>query len=265
MPYGVVSQSQGSERPAKRRRLSNRSSSRMVVKVPRAIRTRGTPAGYYEIPVRIYRKIYWNASTGFYNTDQTTGAYSGVTGYRGLSLACLHDTAYAFIGEGSTSATMQNTIGNAADLGTVFDQVKIVKTSFEFKFTNDVPAANAAASDLPEFFVFQDTSDCIPPTSRVEILQYQRCKNITAATGKRLKVSVTPTIELAANTTSTDASATSAGSVVQPAPYMSTGGSNTVQLRQLKCWLDVSSGSTNNSFGYLHIIETQIRRYKMTK
>jgi len=47
---------------------------KMVVSVPRAIRTRGTPDGYYEIPANILLRFYFNTNSGIFVTDQTAGA-----------------------------------------------------------------------------------------------------------------------------------------------------------------------------------------------
>ena len=86
--------------PKSKRARTNRRTSYPVTKIPRAIRTRGTPEGYYEIPVTIYRKVYFNMSTGVWPTNQSTGAQIGVTGYSGFGIANQLDNSHMFFGNG---------------------------------------------------------------------------------------------------------------------------------------------------------------------
>lgn len=77
-------------------------------KIPLAIKTRGTPSGYYEIPVRTLTRIYVNTSSGMWQTNQTTGGSVGLTGYQGISFSSTLDAFATYLGAGSISASIFN-------------------------------------------------------------------------------------------------------------------------------------------------------------
>ena len=56
-------------------------------RVPRAIQTRGTPEGYYDIPYHQMVRLYCNTSSGFWPTNQTSMAPYGGAGYQGIGIA----------------------------------------------------------------------------------------------------------------------------------------------------------------------------------
>ena len=69
-----------------RRRPNPKKFSRGVSRIPRAISTRGTPDGYYEIPVRTLLKVYGNNGSGFFNTNQGPSSSPSGIGYQGFGL-----------------------------------------------------------------------------------------------------------------------------------------------------------------------------------
>jgi len=150
-------------------------------RVPRAISTRGTPSGYYELPVRVFWKLYVNTSTGAWITDPVTGAQSGATGYQGFVLSMDYSQVYIDLGNGAFSANIPVNIPGVSELQNVFDICKMYKVDYEFWWANGLNQSptSANAAGAPEFFVATDASGATPPGSQNTILQYSdllRCE-----------------------------------------------------------------------------------------
>ena len=111
--------------PSYRRKRSKR-------RVPRAIATRGTPDGYYEIPVRVFWKLYVNTSTGAYVTDPVTGVQSGATGYQGIVVSYDYSSVTVDLGNGAFSAVNIINIPGVSELQSVFDLCKMYRVDYEF-------------------------------------------------------------------------------------------------------------------------------------
>lgn len=256
-----------SESSAKRARYGP-SARRMVAAsrgVPRAIAHRGTPRGYYEIPVSLFRKVYWNMSTGMWATDQTSGAPVGSTGYNGVSMTTALDTSYMSLGNsGAFSANNNISIPGFAELQAVFDQCKVVRIDYEFWFSNPSMTQSAGAFDAPELWLVKDYDNADPPASMNEVLQYQKPIRILGnANNGTYKVSIYPKVRTSlgsaldeAGTTTTLAGVASGGYEDAQKPG--------AQHFGLRGWF-VTNSSQGATLGYLHIKETQVRRYKITK
>lgn len=249
-----------SRRPAyKKRRVM-----RAVSRVPRAIATRGTPQGYYEIPVSVFRKVYWNMSTGLWETAQSTGTPGGVTGYNGFSFYTALDGSYMALGNGSFSAQNNINVPGFTEMQAVFDQCKVVRIDYEFWFSNQSHEVGTAAHDNPELFIVKDFDSADPPGSLAEVLQYQKVARVLGnANNGVYKVSIYPKVR-----TSVGASADEAGTSTTLAGVESSGYQDCQKPGcfhfGLRGWFNTNS-SQGATLGYLHVMERQIRRYKITK
>lgn len=253
--------------PAMKRQRRNSKNARRSKKVsiPLAIRNRGTPSGYYEIPVRTLIKIYGNTSTGLWNTTQTTGAPSGLTGYRGFGIMTYLDYVRVSLGEGSTSANIDVTIPGYAQLQAVFDEVKIAEMEIQYWYTNNVRdsvqgTGNYGAVDI---FTTVDTNGIEPPSLIDEIMQYSNVKRITGDGNRLVTQKWKPTIRIDGATADTEAATGSTNGVVQPSTYIMTS-KPAVAHYGVRGWVDVSTASTSHIYS-LNILVKQVRRYKMNK
>lgn len=234
-------------------------------KIPLAIKTRGTPSGYYEIPVRVLTRIYVNTSTGLWNTIQSTGGSSGLTGYNGISLNSTLDIMATYLGNGTFSANIFNSVPGFAGLQGVFDECKIVEEIYDIWVANQAPEAAGSTANIgaPDLFLVEDYNDGTPPASIDEIMQYSKMHRICFDNG-RYRIRYTPKVRADVGASADDLGTSTTLSATQTAGYMSTSKPGCVHFG-LKGWLAVPNASTSAYVYELNILRTQIRRYKINK
>ena len=104
-----------------RRRPNPKNFTRGVTRIPRAISTRGTPDGYYEIPVRTLLKVYGNNANGFFQTNQNSSSTPSGVGFQGFGLWTSLDLVTMYLGEGTVSAQIQRSVLGFSEIARVFD------------------------------------------------------------------------------------------------------------------------------------------------
>lgn len=160
-------------------------------RVPRAIQTRGTPEGYYDIPYHQMVRLYCNTSSGFWPTDQGTMASYGGSGYKGIGIAFQpNNTRVTFGSSGSTTAYEDFTISDFTNLQTIFDDVKLAKITVEAWINAQPSDTSAALSNAPEIWAAYDANDCYPGTSALQ--EYAKVSRILP--NRVTKLTFTPTI-----------------------------------------------------------------------
>lgn len=274
MPWGLVtqSQSQGLYRPsyldedmpsAKRQKKNGKRGMRSVKsRVPRAVATRGTPDGYYEIPTTIYRRLYWNMSSGLWTTDTLTGAQSGSTGYQGFGIGTQLDTSSMFLGISGGSSI--RTVPGFAQLQGVFDECKIARINYEFWFAGQAHENNSTLSQAPNLWIVEDGNGIDPPTTQDEILQYAKVRCVKGDISSPLKMTIYPKIRVGAASDGSDMSTTETSGVMDSSRYVSTVKPGVMHMG-LRGWFETNPALATAEYGYLCIKETQIRRYKRVK
>lgn len=234
-----------------------------TVPVPKSIAFRGTPQGYYEIPVTNVFKVYYNTSSGMWQTDQNTGATLGVTGYRGFALSTSLSDVNLALGEGAVSTNITLSVPGFSSLQDVFDMCKIARLEVEIYFMQDAqPINNSATTPAAQLCVVRDYNSVTPPTSFSVVNQYadiKTCQN-TAMYSRQKHVFV-PYYEYAAETID---GASSTSSMNRPSTYMSTVTPG-VAHRGLLGWLDVAQATGTAFTGYIYIRVKQIRRFKISR
>lgn len=234
--------------------------------VPRAIATRGTPNGYYEIPVQTLVKIYTNTSTGMYVTNQDTGAFSGLTGYRGIGIASSLDSLYINLGEGTTPVGMTIAWPGFAELQNVFDECKIVDMSFDFWVANQVSVAQAgnAVIAAPDLFLAYDPTDAQPPANQNVVMQYSKLKRVCFDTSQRTSWKIYPKMryDVATGIDGTATTTTLAGS--QNSTYLRMD-SPAAAHYGIRGWLNIPTAASTAPVYELNILVRQVRRYKVNK
>ncbi len=235
-------------------------------RVPRAISTRGTPNGYYEIPVRSLLKIYYSSTNGFIPCNQTTGAPTAV-GFNGIGIYTQLDTLTCFFGNGGINGQTDVDIAGYPEMARVFDQCKIASMSIDVWFennlrTNDNSNQNTAYG-MSDVYLTQDKDGVTPPASLDEILQYAKVQRMPAWGGKTYKNKCYPYVRDVMGTSGDEfgTNTTVAGST--PSGYINTSKPAVAHLGW-KAYMDKNSASTNFN-GIINICVTQVRRYKNTK
>ncbi len=163
-----------------RRRPNPKSFRGSSARIPRAIQTRGTPSGYYEIPVRTLIKVVGNNQAGFFSTNQDSSAPSGI-GFQGFGLFSSLDNVTMLLGEGSPSASIVVSVPGFTEMARVFDQCKIASMSIDVWFEvvpNTIGDSGTTNYGMPDLYVTQDKDDAIPPQNIGEILQYQKVQRM---------------------------------------------------------------------------------------
>lgn len=261
----LYQQTQELEMPLpKRQRRGSRSSRNagIIVKVPKAIQTRGTPRGYYEIPHRELFRIYGNSSTGLWNTNQSSGDAIGVTGYQGMAYLAQLDTSNLYLGNGSIAATVTRSVADFSSAQNLFDLCKISDIEVEFWITNPAREQNstALAAGAIEIFVAPDYNDAVPPNSLATVLDRAQCLRVTPD-GRRYKMSFKPYMILDAGSNAGDVSGSTV-SMAQPSTYCRTE-RPAVSHFGFKVYVPTLS-SYDNRLYFVNMLITQKRRYKMT-
>ena len=232
-------------------------------RVPRALLTRGTPDGYYEIPVTVYRRVNWNMSSGLWETNQATGAQIGSSGYQGFGMGTQLDTSQFLLGNGSVSASIQITVPGFAELQNVFDECKIARIDYEIWLSNQANFQNSTAYQTPNIWVVTDYNGIDPPSSLNSLLQYADVRCIKGDIRYPDKFSVYPKIREDASSDGGELSTAATSSVNVNSTYMSTAKPSALHYG-VRGLFEINT-TQPVAQGYMHIVETQWRRYKRVK
>lgn len=214
------------------------------------------------IRARVFHKIYWNMSTGLWETNQSTGASVGATGYNAIAFASTLDTSIQFLGSGGVNNNQ--TIPNFAECQALFDAAIIDKIEYEFWFANQPHLSGSTSIDSPELIMVEDYDSVDAAATLNELLQYQKYHRITPnTTGKKYKITLYPRVRysLGADGSEAGTATTLAGS--QKATWQDAQKPGAYHMG-LRGWFNTNS-SSSAALGYLHIMETQYRRFKNTK
>lgn len=258
--------------------MSMRSGRRMVVssyrrgryakrKIPRAIQTRGTPNGYYELPIRVFFKLYVNSSTGAWNTDPQSGVTSGATGYQGIGVSYDYSNVYVDLGNGSVSSTITIPISGAAELQNVFDVCKMYEMKWESYWTNGSGGvtSNVNLIGAPELFLTYDPDDALPPANQGVVLQYTNFMRIPGNSNRTYKRTYYPKIrtDLGTSADPTGTTTTLAGS--QSATYFDLD-KPAVRHMGLRGFFNIpQQQGAPVTVSYLNVMLTLKRRFKTVK
>lgn len=208
--------------PAWRVKRSRQMSGR-VNRVPRAIATRGTENGYYEMPDHALIRLYGNTSTGLWDTNQTSGAPTGATGYQGFGFCSDIGLCQVNLGVGSTSATVFKDFTDYNLKCAMFDMVKIHSIEVEFWVTNEPSTLSSSnVYSAPELWIAKDLTDATPPASGEDMFPYSDCTRVVLDPTKTFKMSFKPYIKTEASTTATDTGTSYTPGISQPSTYLNT-------------------------------------------
>lgn len=233
--------------------------------LPMAIRTRGTPDGYYEIPVKTLIKLYANTSTGLWNTNQSTGAPSGGTGYRGFGISLNLDQVNFHLGEGSISSTIAVSVPGFTELQQVFDLCKISDVKVEYWWVNQSPDLSTTAGNYGgyDMYVTEDVNNVDPPNLLEKIMQYSKVKRIRGTENRTFTQSFKPHMRVVAGSSDDETGFTGTLALSQPASYIQTNKPGVAHFG-VRGFVDLPTAA-NARIGYLNVCITQVRRYKMSR
>ena len=250
-----------------RRRVSNpKKFTRGVSRIPRAISTRGTPNGYYEIPVRTLLKVYGNNGQGFFQTNQNSSSAPSGVGFQGFGLWTSLDLVTMYLGEGTVSAQIQRSVPGFSEIARVFDQCKIASMSIDVWFeTTPTGAAEQSSTNYgsPDLYVVQDKDDVLPPASTDDILQYQKVQRMPGAGYRTYKNTCYPYVKEVNGTSGEEGVTSTTISGSSSAGYMNTSKPAAAHLGW-KGFVAVDSNGGNRPF-MMNVLVTQVRRYKMAR
>jgi len=245
---------------ASKKRYASKSKRYIKSKIPRAIQTRGTPAGYYEIPVTSLTRVFYTTDSGFWNTDQINGTVTGTVGWNGFCwTTTLSDTIMSF-GNGSNVFTITQAVPGYSGPQNSFDLVKISHVSMEIQFVNSMHDATVNNTGGVYLSCAYDPNDRDPPATESAILQYSNLKTLTNGNIKTIKLEFTPAI----NEVIADSNNNGSVSGYQTSQYVNTA-ANGVSHRGVIGWLSNFANSGTNYKGYVMFKITQTRRYKLNK
>jgi len=232
-------------------------------KIPRAISTRGTPDGYYEIPVRTLLKIYCSSTSGFIPCNQTTGQ-PGQVGYRGLGIYTALDNLTCMFGNGGFSATTVVSIPGYSEMSRVFDQVKIASMSLDVWFENGLRTNDVTSQvGMLDVYMTQDKDSATPPQDVAEIMQYAKVKRMPVWGGQTYKDTCKPYVREVFGSSGDEFSTVTSVGGSAPAGYINMAKPDVAHLGW-KAAIDTNTyGDNTNTI--CNIMITQIRRYKNTK
>lgn len=232
----------------------------IVRRVPRAIQTRGTPDGYYEIPSNMLIRLYFNSTTGVWPTNQANNSPTGATGYEGFGIRYDFDEVYIHFGNnGAINTSQAITIPGAANLGTVFDQFKQVRVKQEYWVANQTAGVHTTTAGNPEFWVVQDPNDAFPPSSDA-IQQYSRSTRVL--TDRPVKVTHYQKVVLDGAIDAGTGATTGTGPSMNT--YMRAGSGVSLVGTKVYFWIPTNPGGGTAFIGYLNIKLRIVRRYKST-
>lgn len=245
-----------------KKNFGKKNGGRAVMRVPRAISTRGTPSGYYEIPMRQLFRVYVNTSTGFWNTNQTTSAPIGTTGYNGLAIYATLDSTIINLGNGGISATISQSVPDFASAQNLFDLCKIADLKIDCWYTNHSRELGSGidAYGSMESFLAEDVNDAIPPNAINNVLDKKKVLRAMPSEGRTFKMSIKPHMIL--DGASHDGSGTATtSSISTPSTYVRCDRPQ-VSHYGIKGWCATPSAATAYT-AVLNILVSQTRRYKM--
>lgn len=199
-------------------------------------------------------------STGLWETNQGSGASVGATGYNGFSFASTLDTSVNFVGGANNNIS----VPGFAEMQAVFDQCKIVRIDYEFWFANQAHEMTSTSHDSPELFIVTDYDNIDVPTSIGEVMQYSKIHRVVGnANGGKYKMSLYPKVRTSIGSDGAEAATATTLCGSETAGYMDAQRPGAYHMG-LRGWFNTNS-SQPATLGYLHILERQIRRYKITK
>lgn len=235
-------------------------------RVPRAIATRGTPSGYYEIPVRAFFKLYVNTSTGAWNTDPQSGATSGATGYKGMGISFDYSNVYIDLGAGSTSTTITVPLSGVSSLQSVFDVMKYVDFTCEWYWTNGEGPPGTSINNVggPELWLCYDPDDATPPPSPGALLEYGSMLRVPTIVGRTYKRRYYPKIRMDAGTTA-DATGTSTSLATSQSSTYFDCEKPAVRHMGLKGWFNIPEAQSPATVYNLNCMMTFRRRFKVVR
>lgn len=259
--------SQEMERPAKKARRGSKNVVRRTnykSSVPMAIRNRGTPDGYYELPVRVLFKLYANTSTGLWNTDQSTGQAIGLTGYRGFGISSQLDTIRFSLGEGAYSANIDVAVPGYTELQSVFDLCKISDMEVSYWWTTDPRELTTSAHGYFDMYTVTDPNNVDPPANLGTVMQYSKVHRIPSNAQNIIKQKFKPYIRAVAGTENFETGTSTTVALAQPATYIQSSKPSVAHLG-VRGWVDIPTGAVTTCVSYLNVLVTQKRRYKIGK
>lgn len=200
-----------------------------------------------------------------WDTNQTTGALLGVTGYQGCAFWSSLDLMTMSIGNGGVSAQIQNSPPGFAELQAVFDEGKICKVTFDMWVTAQVPDSGGTAGNYgaPDLFLAIDPNNADPPASLDEVLQYSKVKRVCFDSNQRTSLTYYPKIRMDGGTSSADVGSTTTLSLSQNSQYMQMS-KPAVAHFGLRGWLAIPTAA-NSRLYQINILRTEVRRYKVNK
>lgn len=232
--------------------------------VPMAIRTRGTPSGYYELPVRVLFKLYANTSTGLWNTDQTTGQALGLTGYRGFGISSSLDAVRFSLGEGGYSANIDVTVPGFSELQSVFDLCKINDMEVHYWWTTDPRELTTSAHGYFDMYTVTDPNNVDPPANLGTVLQYSKVNRIPSNAQKIVIQKYNPYIRAVAGAENFETGTATTVALSQPSTYVQTS-KPAVAHMGVRGWVDIPPNAVTTCVSYLNVLVIQKRRYKIGK
>lgn len=259
--------SQEMERPTKKARRGSKNVARRAnykSSVPMAIRNRGTPDGYYELPVRVLFKVYANTSTGLWNTDQSTGASIGLTGYRGFGISSQLDSVRMSLGEGAFSANIDVSVPGYSELQNVFDLVKISDMEVHYWWTTDPRELTTSGHGYFDMYTVTDPNNVDPPANLGTVMQYSKVHRVPSNAQNIVKQKFKPYIRAVAGTENFDTGTSTTVAVAQPSTYIQTSKPSVAHLG-VRGWVDIPPSATTTCVTYLNVLVVQKRRYKIGK
>lgn len=228
-------------------------------RVPKAIQTRGTPDGYYEIPSNMLIRLYYNSTTGVWPTNQINNQPTGATGYESFSLRWrANDLVIHFGNGGVINTTSTISIPGAGELFNVFDEFKQVRTEQEYWLANDPSNAHTTNASNAELWVVEDQNDAFPIDANT-IQQYARSTRVTL--NRPAKCTHYQKVVLDAAIDAGEGASTAAGPMINT--YIK--GRSNVSLLGTKCYFWIPTNASATSYvGYINIKIRVVRRYKST-
>jgi len=225
--YGSSQSTYGSVPMRYSRRVASQPSRRRrsyKSRVPRAISTRGTPRGYYEIPVKVFWKLYVNTSSGACVTDPATGVQSGAIGYLGMAVSHDYSSVTVDLGNNAFTTNFSVNIPGVGELQSVFDLCKMYKVDYEFWWTNGLNQAPTASNvaGAPELWVANDYNGGNPPGTNAALLQYSDMMRCPSDPTKRYYKTCYPRQRVVLGTSADPAATTSVVAGSQASTYFET-------------------------------------------
>lgn len=260
--------SQEMERPSKKQRRGSYKKYGAARKnykssVPMAIRTRGTPSGYYELPVRVLFKLYCNTSSGLWNTNQSDASPIGLTGYNGFGISSTLDSVRISLGNGTISANVDQAVPGFAELQNVFDLCKITEQEIQYWWTVDPREMPTGSHGYFDMYAVEDPNNVDPPANVNTVLQYSKVTRIPSSGQGIVKQRYKPHIRAVAGSENYETGTSTTVGISQPSTYLQTSKPGVAHFG-VRGYCDIPTNATT-CVAYLNILVVQKRRYKIGK